>query len=184
MSEERRLYAERDVIALGDYYIRHVSAMTSEGLHFKSDIAAELAWRDAEIDRLKAARTTNGIDRAIEVVRREGMFCKSMQERGPGLSDTTKHWGVREMQCSEILKKLHTLSPKPPADDTGLVEALAPFAKWAQWELDHHLPRAIAEDDSTPVAGGNEYRDEPTIEVGDLKRLRAALTAHQENPND
>ena len=37
----------------GNYYIRHVSAMTREGLHSKSDIAAELAWRDLEIDRLK-----------------------------------------------------------------------------------------------------------------------------------
>lgn len=49
-------YADRDIIGLdrlGGYYIRHVSAMTAEGLHSKSDIAAELAWRDAEIDRLR-----------------------------------------------------------------------------------------------------------------------------------
>ena len=49
-------YAERDHMALdeaGNYYCRHVSAMTAEGLHAKSDIAAELAWRDMEIARLK-----------------------------------------------------------------------------------------------------------------------------------
>jgi hypothetical protein len=48
-------YAERDASALdeaGGYYIRHVSAMTKEGLHSKSDIAAELAFRDMQIDQL------------------------------------------------------------------------------------------------------------------------------------
>jgi predicted RNase H-like nuclease len=51
-------YAERDAFALdkaGGYYMRHLSAMTAEGLHAKSDIAAELAWRDMEIDRLRSA---------------------------------------------------------------------------------------------------------------------------------
>jgi hypothetical protein len=38
---------------LGGYYQRHVSAMTVEGLHEKSDIAAELAFRDWQIDELK-----------------------------------------------------------------------------------------------------------------------------------
>ena len=48
-------YAERDVIALdraGGHYIRHVGAMTAEKLHSKSDIAAELAYRDWLIDDL------------------------------------------------------------------------------------------------------------------------------------
>lgn len=54
-------YAERDIMALdisGNHYSRHISAMTSEGLHSKSDIAAELAWRDARIAELEA-RTVN-----------------------------------------------------------------------------------------------------------------------------
>lgn len=49
-------YAERDAMQLDDeggYYFRHVFAMTREELHSKSDIAAELAFRDMEIDRLK-----------------------------------------------------------------------------------------------------------------------------------
>ena len=49
-----KLYTERDIIEQGDYYSRHTSAMTSEDLHSKSDIAAELAHRDIEIDKLKA----------------------------------------------------------------------------------------------------------------------------------
>ncbi len=48
-------YDERDAAALdkaGGYYIRHVSAMTGEGLHSKSDIAAELGYRDMLLDSL------------------------------------------------------------------------------------------------------------------------------------
>ena len=42
-------YAERDIESLdeaGGFYSRHVSAMTAEGLHTKSSIAAELGHRD------------------------------------------------------------------------------------------------------------------------------------------
>ena len=45
-------YAQRDTMALGDFYTRHVLAMTVEGLHEKSDIAAELAYRDKFISEL------------------------------------------------------------------------------------------------------------------------------------
>ena len=38
----------------GGYYCRHVSALTEEALHAKSDIAAELGWRDLQIDTLTA----------------------------------------------------------------------------------------------------------------------------------
>lgn len=60
MSEEK-LYAERDAMELdkaGDYYCRHVVAMTHEGLHSKSDIAAELGYRDMLIDQLEFLRET------------------------------------------------------------------------------------------------------------------------------
>lgn len=55
MSEDN-LYADRDIFQLdidGNYYCRHVDRMTVEELHSKSDIAAELGWRDREIDNLK-----------------------------------------------------------------------------------------------------------------------------------
>jgi hypothetical protein len=47
-------YARRDARALEPYYYRHVSAMTREKLGAKSDIAAELAWRDKMIAELTA----------------------------------------------------------------------------------------------------------------------------------
>lgn len=66
-------YAERDHEAQGTYYINHVSVMTGEGLHAKSGIAAELAHRDIEIDRLRAALASPAQAAPIT--------CKSEQKR-------------------------------------------------------------------------------------------------------
>lgn len=52
-----KLYKERDASVLdeaGDYYSRHISAMTRENLDTKADIAAELGYRDSIIDMLRA----------------------------------------------------------------------------------------------------------------------------------
>ena len=46
-----KLYQQRDIENL-DTYEDHVNAMTIEDLYFKSDIAAELAVRDAQIEYL------------------------------------------------------------------------------------------------------------------------------------
>jgi len=59
MTSTKKQYCERDVIELerqGGFYSLHVEALTSEDLTSKSDIAAELAWRDTEIERLKRER--------------------------------------------------------------------------------------------------------------------------------
>ena len=68
MSDEL-LYAIRNHMAQGEYYIRHVDHMTREGLHNKSDIAAELAHRDIRIAELKAeiVQTQNEHLKAINV---------------------------------------------------------------------------------------------------------------------
>lgn len=50
-----KLYAERDPYALSPHFERHMLALTGERLESKSAIAAELAHRDAEIERLRAA---------------------------------------------------------------------------------------------------------------------------------
>ncbi len=42
-------YAERYPEELEPYYAKHVYAMTAENLHSKSDIAAELAYRDKQL---------------------------------------------------------------------------------------------------------------------------------------
>jgi hypothetical protein len=48
-----KLYACRPTEDFGDLYLRHVMAMTAEGLHEKSAIAAELAFRDLQIEKLR-----------------------------------------------------------------------------------------------------------------------------------
>ena len=63
----QRQYAQRDHMAQGNYYVRHVYSMTGEALHAKSAIAAELAHRDIEIDRLRAAlRKIADLDPAVD----------------------------------------------------------------------------------------------------------------------
>lgn len=54
-TSKQKLYAvgQRECWKLGDHYTRNSLAMTAEGLHKKSDIAAELGVRDAEIERLR-----------------------------------------------------------------------------------------------------------------------------------
>ena len=59
-------YAPRDAAELEPFYSRHVSAMTAEGLHSKSAIAAELAYRDKALTdtQAKLARALDAIGTA------------------------------------------------------------------------------------------------------------------------
>lgn len=69
MSEEKQ-YAERDLMGMdvaGNHYCRHISAMTREQLHSKSDIAAELGWRDLQIAELKEQRDALAAENAALV---------------------------------------------------------------------------------------------------------------------
>lgn len=74
MSE--KYYKERDIQEQGQHYAKHINAMTAEGLHSKSDIAAELAHRDIIIDQLRAEnvklrRAVNGADEVVNLLRQE-----------------------------------------------------------------------------------------------------------------
>lgn len=65
-------YAQRDIESL-DGYMTHVMAMTAEQLNSKSNIAAELAWRDMQIAELQqkldaVAAEVNGIREQAEDV--------------------------------------------------------------------------------------------------------------------
>lgn len=66
-----------DFIIESSHYDKHVSAMTGEQLHSKSDIAAELAFRDAEIERLRGR-----IGRAESTLLQAK---RKMSERGVGV---------------------------------------------------------------------------------------------------
>ncbi len=49
-----KLYPPQDPSALEPHYSRHVSAMTTERLDGKAEIAEQLAWRDKRIAELEA----------------------------------------------------------------------------------------------------------------------------------
>lgn len=55
MASENKLYAERDIMSdeLSPRFADHMDAMTGEGLNGKSEIAAELAYRDLLIAKLQ-----------------------------------------------------------------------------------------------------------------------------------
>lgn len=55
MKKRSPRYSHRDDCESLVHFMDHMSAMTSENLFHKGDIAAELAWRDEMIDRLIAA---------------------------------------------------------------------------------------------------------------------------------
>ncbi|EOZ4489052.1 hypothetical protein ACQLT9_006013, partial [Salmonella enterica subsp. diarizonae] len=85
-NEHVNQYAERDAMQLdkdGGYYSRHIQAMTREGLHSKGDIAAELAWRDQQIDQLKAdLEERSNADSAEPVAWTEKCEITNMQATG------------------------------------------------------------------------------------------------------
>lgn len=93
-----KLYAERDPMQQdveGNYYCKHVSAMTDEDLHSKSAIAAELAHRDIVIDRLKVKQESWGSQMAQkenEVTKHKVQlaFMQSDNERITELNDNLK----------------------------------------------------------------------------------------------
>lgn len=84
MSEVKQ-YAERDIMQLdldGNYYCNHVLSMTREGLHDKSDIAAELAFRDHQLAALReelAAMNTYRDNAAIKITRLRGELTAAEQ---------------------------------------------------------------------------------------------------------
>lgn len=81
---EVKQYAERDLLEMdraGDFYGNHVMAMTAEQLHSKSDIAAELGWRDMQIANLKEqlTATTNSLTNAQEALKSVGIEADTVQ---------------------------------------------------------------------------------------------------------
>jgi len=76
MSEDVKHYAER-AIEDQKYYGDHVSAMTSEGLHSKSDIAAELAHRDELIEKLERDKLS-----LIGLLEYHGVYVESISDSG------------------------------------------------------------------------------------------------------
>lgn len=85
------IYAKRDARALGDHYTRHVEAMTAEGLHAKSAIAAELAWRDQRIEALEVDR--NALREALKGLR-DAYIGSCAEQRGGAMPLLRVCWAL------------------------------------------------------------------------------------------
>ena len=83
-NKNETLYAKRDPMILddaGNFYCKHVMAMTTERLNSKSDIAAELGYRDmkiAELTNLLIERDGGSHD--IDCKERYGKPCNCLHD--------------------------------------------------------------------------------------------------------
>ncbi len=100
------LYPKHSAQDLGSDYIAHVMAMTSEGLHSKSDIAVQLAWRDAELRRLHAERdqlrafAQDIMDEWPDVSTLDGFDLQELAVKHGLLAETTHHKPCAEEGCN------------------------------------------------------------------------------------
>ena len=110
MGKVKRYDEERDIKQLdilGGYYGRHVSAMTSEGLHRKSAIAAELGYRDSVIDALraelaalKAKAAVPDINQLIELLERVRLSDEEANRHGNG----STYWNNAVLACQIAIR--------------------------------------------------------------------------------
>lgn len=113
------MYEQRDLEALGQHYMNHVVAMTAEELHSKADIAAELAWRDQEIERLRGE---------VERLRLElqsgenmnGILLKRDEGQKKQIESLTKERDELKLFHSQSIKNWQANNEKLEAEVAGL----------------------------------------------------------------
>lgn len=166
MSEVKQ-YAERDLMAMdiaGNHYCRHVDHMTREKLHSKSDIAAELGWRDMQIAAIKAERDALAAENAA--FKSAFMPKEIPTEATDNFSDTAvlridgdefHSWQWVDNQDEVIRGVLSFFKPKSPATDAYLnsVRANAVQALWDDSlnDVGQVLAEIRAYDDASEAAG-------------------------------
>ncbi len=109
MNDVKR-YEERDIMALdeaGGFYYRHIDAMTGESLRSKSDIAAELGYRDMQIEALQAE---NEMLKVLLARHNDGVL------RLIGLSDKRERVRVGENMREETSEMMQPVINKLKAD--------------------------------------------------------------------
>jgi phage shock protein A len=124
-----RLYEKRNAATLEPYYTRHVAAMTAEGLHDKGDIAAELAYRDQQIEKVTASleaslqvtiNDTVALNRKLMEIRQEsGELLDVLQKLKAVLK---KAWNERRMPHNvvpfELLRAMYAAIDKAEVSST------------------------------------------------------------------
>lgn len=134
MSE--KIYAERDIIGMdskGGHYCRHISAMTGEGLHSKSDIAAELGFRDMIIADLEAKCAALAAENAA--------LNEKMDKFAtwPGIEFYSSAWEFNSGDGDDALEFL--CDSETPSTDAFLAEVRA---QGVEMVIAHHRERADA----------------------------------------
>lgn len=106
-----KLYTNRNQSRnLGSYFIQHMLAMTAEDLSSKSDIAAELAWRDSECDKLRAENDALLAD-AEKVTRQTALIALRRAQSAP---TTSAPLATRRLPLSARPLQADPILPGPP----------------------------------------------------------------------
>ncbi|MDU2018784.1 MAG: hypothetical protein E6736_00795 [Leclercia adecarboxylata] len=140
MSE--KIYAERDIIGMdskGGHYCRHISAMTREGLHSKSDIAAELGFRDMVIAELEAKCAALAAElQAVKNYRPQPSGAAMMEALDAFYE---YHEDVPEQGMMAAFEILCCKRPETPSTDAFLAEVRAQgvemFANWSEKHIEN-----------------------------------------------
>lgn len=119
-------YAERDILKQGDHYMRHITAMTAEKLHDKSDIAAELAHRDIEIKQL--AQSCAFYQRRCNAL--QAVQSKMRDPERKVVCDILAN-GFTEVKCEEYEKAVDAEASSLQAEVDSLRDALDHIARVA-----------------------------------------------------
>lgn len=125
LTSNAKLYAKRDIVEQGQAYCDHVQAMTAEELHAKSDIAAELAHRDIEIERMRQWE-----DEAGKTLNRLAAF---LQAKNVTWALSWRDW------IDNALKELDAYSPREPRAQQPAITPRRP--------LDDDRPDGLLESD-------------------------------------
>ncbi|MDO9345079.1 MAG: hypothetical protein Q7T99_16505 [Pseudomonas sp.] len=136
MSEVKR-YAERDIMQLdrdGNHYCNHVLAMTAEGLHSKSDIAAELAFRDSQFDRVTAER-----DAALGQLKEKREEFNKLGDRDDALQQRLTAADERLDAARAFVTRLIERAGDQPSIATGYLNDILDALKPAETASDEHV---------------------------------------------
>jgi len=153
-SKNERLYRARDTYALSPHFERHMLAMTSEGLTGKAAIARELAYRDAEIERLQSgqvggveelARQRNDALREIERLR-------AMLDGKTLISDDERDVEIERLRAERDILARHIMNQPKGLPDWACGQCVSDPSMIVQgFVCGYH--RALALQNSAPETG-------------------------------
>ena len=122
MSDKQKLYPPVSSIELdedGNYFMRHMMAMTSEDLHMKADIAAQLGARDREIDQLRqsleAGKAVSGWRPSQELL---NLLC-AVGYVGVPIGDYGQPYELSKDEIETAQRLYHELNQPPPPSGNG-----------------------------------------------------------------